>query len=82
MAENGAEKIVELLDKDPAALLTEMYKELRHLRDDIQELKDAQKETFKDHEKRIADLEKFRYEVIGALIVIYTLIGWLIAIVR
>ena len=63
---------------DDKELLTEIATDVRWIRRELESLR----EEINNHEERIRDLEKFKYEITGALIFISSAIGVIIALLN
>jgi len=63
---------------DPRAIIAEMYTDIKWIKNEIKAIKAETKEELKKHANDIEDLKRFKHMVVGALTVIYILIGWLL----
>lgn len=61
-------------------VLIELRTEMRLLRGDIKEMKDASTISVTDHEQRIRNLEKNLWRFSGGVLVLSTLVGYLVQI--
>jgi hypothetical protein len=61
-------------------LLIELRTEMRGLRGDIKEMKDATTDRSDDHETRLRALEQQRWTMAGAITVVATLVPYLIRV--
>jgi len=63
---------------DDKELLTEIATDVKWIRQELEDFRDE----INNHEERIRDLEKFKYEITGALIFISSAIGVIIALLN